>query len=79
MVEEGSSAREGAVLVNTKEETVGTVTSGGISPVLKHPIGMAYVQTGSSKLGTELLIKVRGKNLKAKVSKMPFVAHRYYK
>ena len=70
------AAREGApVLVGDRE--VGTVTSGGFSPTLGHPIAMAYVDAAHAAEGTELEAEVRGKRLPARVVPMPFVPHRY--
>ena len=40
---------------------------------------MGYVETGLSKAGTEISIKVRGKMQNAAVTKMPFVESRYYR
>ena len=71
-------AREGAE-VFAGETRVGTVTSGGFSPTLGHPIAMAYVDSAYAEAGTELEIAVRSKRLPAKVSPMPFVPHRYYR
>lgn len=51
---------------------IGKVTSGTQSPSLKKAIGMGYVQTGFDKPGTEIFIDIRGKTLKAVVSKPPF-------
>lgn len=76
-------AREGAEVFATDGQTgeakVGTVTSGGFSPTLGHPIAMAYVLASQSAEGTELEIEVRGKRLSAKVAPMPFVPHKYYR
>jgi aminomethyltransferase len=52
---------------------IGEVTSGTQSPCLNKGIGMAYVKSAFAKTNTELLIKVRNNQLKAKVVKMPFV------
>ena len=49
----------------------GEVTSGTQSPMLDVGIGMAYVPTGSSAPGTQLVIDVRGKPRRAEVSKRP--------
>ncbi|HBL68793.1 MAG TPA: glycine cleavage system aminomethyltransferase GcvT, partial [Firmicutes bacterium] len=54
-------------------QPVGEVTSGSVSPSTGKNIGLAYVPTGSSKIGTEIAIDIRGKILKAKVVKAPFV------
>jgi aminomethyltransferase len=70
------AAREGAD-VFAGEVKIGTVTSGGFSPTLGHPIAMAYVDAAHSSEGTELELEVRGKRLPARVVPMPFVPHRY--
>jgi len=49
----------------------GEVTSGSLSPMLDVGIGMGYVPAAASKLGTELVIDVRGKPRRAEVSKKP--------
>ena len=51
---------------------IGVVTSGTMSPCLKKGIGMGYVKTEYSKVGSEIYIKVRNKSLKAQVVKAPF-------
>jgi aminomethyltransferase len=51
---------------------IGRVTSGTMSPMLHQGIGMAYLNTGYTKLGTEIYIRVRKKLLKAEVVKIPF-------
>ena len=64
--------RHGYEIVNEKDELIGTVTSGTMSPVLKVGVGLGYVKKEYVKVGTELYIKVRNKNLKAEVTKLPF-------
>jgi len=63
----------------TGEKLIGEITSGTYSPCLKCPIAMGYVENASSKVGTEVMVKIRGKMQKASVSKMPFVESRYYR
>jgi len=53
------------------EETVGTVTSGTMSPTLGEAIGMAYVRPDLAEPGTELEIDVRGKRRAARVERAP--------
>jgi aminomethyltransferase len=72
------AAREGAT-VHALDTQVGTVTSGGFSPSLEHPIAMAYVDAAHSAEGTVLEIGMRGKRLPARVVPMPFVPHRYHR
>lgn len=71
-------AREGAEVFASTDK-VGTVTSGGFSPTLGHPIAMAYVASGHAATGTALEIEVRGKRLAAQVVPTPFVPHRYHR
>ena len=52
---------------------IGEVTSGTMSPTLNLAIGMGYVSSEFSKVDSEIFIEVRGKLLKAKVSKLPFL------
>ena len=64
--------RHGYEIVDAEGNLIGTVTSGTMSPVLKKGIGLGYVQTAFSKVGSEIYIKVRNRNLKAQVVKAPF-------
>lgn len=52
----------------------GVVTSGTLSPCLDVGIGMAYVPSGHTAVGTPLQIDVRGRLRDAKVHTKPFVA-----
>ena len=73
-----AAAREGAEVFAGKKK-IGTVTSGGFSPTLGHPIAMAYLDAAHAAEGTGLEIEVRGKRLPARVVPMPFVPHRYHR
>jgi aminomethyltransferase len=53
--------------------TIGKVTSGTQSPMLAIGIGLGYVTSEHAPIGSEIFIEVRGKALKAIVSKTPFV------
>lgn len=53
-------------------QTIGKVTSGTQSPSLNKAVAMGYVNTGFSKIDTEVYIKVRDRLLSARVVKMPF-------
>lgn len=52
---------------------IGKVTSGTQSPSLNKAIGMGYVKTEFSKPDSEIFIRIRDKDLKAKVVKVPFL------
>ncbi|KAL8980012.1 MAG: hypothetical protein Q9177_005993 [Variospora cf. flavescens] len=80
LVVEGAPAREGAKIMATDgEEEIGHVTSGCPSPTLGKNIAMGYVKNGMHKAGTEVSVLVRGKKRKGVVTKMPFVASKYWK
>ena len=53
-------------------EKVGMITSGTQSPSLGKGIGLAYIKTESSRIGSILEIEVRNKKLKCMVVKAPF-------
>ncbi len=53
---------------------IGKVTSGTQSPMLGIGIGLGYVTTANSAIGTEIFIDVRNKALKAIVSKTPLIS-----
>jgi aminomethyltransferase len=81
IIEEGAPAREESKLYTNEDKVnaIGKVTSGTFSPNLKKPIGMAYVSSNFSKLGTVLKTQVRNKECEIKLTKMPFIPHKYYK
>ena len=55
------------------ERQVGVVTSGTMSPSLKVGIGLALVETPYAKLDGEVEVGVRGRRLKAKLVRTPFI------
>jgi len=59
-------------LYNLKQERIGEVTSGTMSPILKTGIGMGYVVISQSEPGTEILVKIRNNYVKAEVVQLPF-------
>jgi aminomethyltransferase len=58
-------------VVNIKGEQIGEVTSGTMSPMMKQGIGMAYLSFGYWKVDTEIYIRIRNKDLRAKVVNLP--------
>jgi len=59
------------------DEQIGSLCSGGFSPCLKHPLGMAYVSKAHSKIGTELEVQAGKTKIPVTVAKMPFVPTNY--
>lgn len=58
-------------------QQVGQVTSGTVSPMLEKGIGMGYVPTRLSEIGTKLEIDARSRTLPACVVKAPFYQRPY--
>ena len=52
--------------------SIGEVTSGTMSPMLKKGIGMGYVELAHTKKDSEIRIGVRNKQLAARVVRLPF-------
>jgi aminomethyltransferase len=65
--------RHGYEVVDASGNIIGHVTSGTQSPILQKGIGMAYVVSQFADFGTEIFIRVRNRDLKAKIVKTPFV------
>jgi aminomethyltransferase len=66
-------ARSGDQVFSDSGELLGKVTSGTRSPTLQKSIGLMQILT--NKFGKDLFIKVRGRHLKAQVSKTPFYSN----
>jgi aminomethyltransferase len=64
--------RHGYPIVDASGNIIGEVTSGTMAPSLKKPVGMGYVPAALSKEGSEILVRIRDKALKARVVKFPF-------
>ena len=59
-------------IVDASGKNIGIVTSGTQSPSLNIAIGLGYVTTENSALGSEIYISIRDKGVKAKVVSLPF-------
>jgi len=65
--------RHDYIIKDSAGNTIGKVTSGTISPVLGIGVGLGYVTIDKTTPGSEIFIDVRGRSLKAEVSKTPFI------
>ena len=63
--------RAGYAVVSEGAE-VGTLTSGTLSPTLGEGIALAYVPAALAKAGTELGVRIRGRDFGARVERPPF-------
>ncbi|MFG0408439.1 glycine cleavage system aminomethyltransferase GcvT [Pseudomonas sp. NY5710] len=77
--QERTPVREGADIVDANDKPVGKVSSGGFGPTVGAPVAMGYIDSEHAAIDTALFAVVRGKKVALKVSKMPFVAQRYYR
>jgi aminomethyltransferase len=72
-------AREGAEIKSSDGASIGKVTSGGFGPSIGGPIAMGYVERAFAAPGTPVALVVRGKDIPASVTALPFVPHRYHR
>jgi aminomethyltransferase len=64
--------RHGYEIVNANGEAIGVVTSGTQAPSLGKAIALGYVSKENSATDTKIYIKIRDRQLEAKVVKTPF-------
>jgi aminomethyltransferase len=65
--------RHGYSVCDAAGNIIGVVTSGTQSPSLGKAIGMAYVATAHTAVGSDVFVLIRDKPVKALVVKMPFL------
>lgn len=65
--------RQGYPLISFDNKEIGKVTSGTMSPITNEAIGVAMVDKAWAEIGTELLVQIRSRNVKAVVVKTPFI------
>lgn len=72
MVERGGIPRHGHEIVDAAGSKIGEVTSGTQAPSLGKAIALGYVAKDHSGIDSKIFVKVRDKQLEAKVVKFPF-------
>ncbi len=73
VVDERGIVRAGAdILEPSSGDMVGRVTSGGVAPTVGGSIGLGYVPPALSESGQALVLRQRGRDLKAHVVRGPF-------
>jgi len=70
-------AREGVKIFSENNKEIGSITSGTFGPSANESIAMGYVKLNFSKLGTKVLLEVRGKKYNAIISEFPFYKKNY--
>ena len=72
ITEEKAFPRKGYEITSSGQR-VGILTSGTVSPVLDKAIALGYVETQFAEENSKLNFLIRGKEIPAKVTKLPFV------
>jgi aminomethyltransferase len=55
------------------DRIVGSVTSGCYSPILDKNIGLGYINIEETTIGSQIIIKARGRQVEGQIVKTPFV------
>lgn len=71
--EKGKIPRQHFKIKDAAGNEIGEVTSGTQSPSLNKAIGLAYVKTEFSSIGSEIFVEIRNQLVKAVVVKTPFL------
>ncbi len=71
-MQERSVPRHDYEIVDSLGAIIGIVTSGTMSPSMNIGIGLGYVTIENSKIDSEIFIRIRKNDVKAKVVKLPF-------
>ncbi len=71
-LDERGIPRHGYDIVDGNGKTIGVVTSGTMSPMLNKGIGLGYVPTILSEVGSKIHIQIRKNAIPATVIKLPF-------
>lgn len=71
-LDERGIPRHGYDIVDGHGKTIGVVTSGTMSPMLNKGIGLGYVPTIFSEVGSKINIQIRKNAIPATVVKLPF-------
>jgi aminomethyltransferase len=59
-------------IVDASGNQIGIVTSGTMSPSMNTGIGLGYITTENSSIGSDIYIRIRKNDVRAKVVKLPF-------
>ena len=70
--------RHDFAVTSTAGETIGRITSGTFSPILKKGIGMAYVEPARANVGDPVEVIVRDSPAKGAITKPPFYDEKVY-
>jgi aminomethyltransferase len=69
---EGDKAAMHGDVIRGEQRQIGEVTSSVLSPILKRPLALGYVQREFTDHGTQVTIHSNAKRIPAVVAKLPF-------
>ena len=70
--------RGGMKIINSENNQIGVITSGGYSPSLNCSIGIGYIEV-SDFINIKIYVLIRGFIEELKIIKLPFIPHKYKK
>ncbi len=77
MVDRGIARHDYEVFLGeTDDNPAGSVTSGTQSPTFGKALGMAYLPTDHTDIGSEFFVQIRNRRLRAQVIKLPFYSRK---
>jgi aminomethyltransferase len=72
-------ARENTKVFSEQDKEIGLITSGTFGPSVNASVAMGYIDSKFVKIGTKILLEIRGKKHAGKVSELPFFKKSYVK
>ncbi len=72
VLEDRGVPRQGYAITDATGREIGRVTSGTMGPSVGQAIGLGYVEIGQAQEGNTIYIASRGKNLAARITRLPF-------
>ena len=77
MIDRGIARHDHEVFLGeTDTEPAGSVTSGTQSPTFGKALGMAYLPSDHTEIGSEFFVQIRSRRLRARVIEMPFYSRK---
>ncbi|RLE32988.1 MAG: glycine cleavage system aminomethyltransferase GcvT [Acidobacteria bacterium] len=77
MIDRGIARNDHEVFLGeTDKNSVGSVTSGTQSPTFGKALGMAYLPTDHTEIGSEFFVQIRSRRLRARVIRLPFYSRK---
>lgn len=73
LMEDRGIPRAEYTVVDQNDQSIGVLTSGTQSPLLKKGVGLAYINREHAAIGITIFVKIREKSCAAKIVSLPFI------